>query len=65
MLGTASGQLILESLVFLNQLGNSDNAVPLIFVMAVLMIACPTLFRAFVFIFDRQMRKRDNKTAKK
>ena len=34
-------------------------------ILAVLMIACPTLFRAFVFIFDRQMRKRDSKTAKK
>lgn len=34
-------------------------------ILGVLMIACPTLFRFFVFIFDRQMRKRDNKTAKK
>lgn len=34
-------------------------------ILGVLMIACPTLFRFFVFIFDHQMRKRDNKTAKK
>ena len=34
-------------------------------ILAVLMIACPTLFRFFVFIFDRQMRKRDNKAAGK
>lgn len=34
-------------------------------ILAVLMIACPTLFRFFVFIFDRQMRKRDSKAARK
>ena len=34
-------------------------------ILAVLIIACPTLFRFFVFIFDRQMRKRDNKAAGK
>ena len=34
-------------------------------ILGVLMIACPTLFRFFVFIFDRQMRKRDNKAAGK
>ena len=34
-------------------------------ILAVLMIACPTLFRFFVFIFDRQMRKRDSRAARK
>ena len=34
-------------------------------ILAFLMIACPTLFLAFVFIFDRQMLRHDNKTAKK
>lgn len=34
-------------------------------ILALLMIACPTLFRFFVFIFDNQMKKHDRKVESK